>query len=86
MKEVDKFDIWNEKKKLIHKKEKVPYFKVGDIWWVQFGKNISSESFGKGKDFLRPALIIKKIYGKSALIIPLTTKNKKGEYFFSFKD
>lgn len=80
------FDSWNEKKKITHQSAKIPYFNVKEIWWVQLGKNISSESLGKGNDFLRPVIILQKFYGKSALIIPLTSQKKEGSYYFSFKD
>lgn len=80
------FDRWNEKKKITHKSEKVPYFFAGEIWWAQLGKNISSESLGKGEDFLRPVLILQKFYGTSALVIPLTSQKKEGSYYFSFSD
>jgi mRNA interferase MazF len=81
-----KFDQWNEKKKITHQREGVPAFRVRDIWWMQLGKNIASESFGKGKDFLRPVIILQKFYGNSALIIPLTKQKKIGNYYFVFQD
>ena len=79
------FDIWNKKKKITHQSGKIPYFNTGEIWWSQFGKNISSEALGKGKDFLRPVVILQKFYGKSALVIPLTSHQKKGNYYFHFE-
>ena len=80
------FDIWNEKKKVTHQSDKIPYFNTKEIWWAQLGKNISSEALGKGNDFLRPVIILQKFYGKSALIIPLTSHQKEGGYYLSFKD
>lgn len=84
---MDKFDIWNEQKKITHKKnQKIPDFDIGQIWWVQLGKNIASEALGKGQDFLRPVLVLQKLYGTSALVIPLTTQKKSGSYYTSFVD
>ena len=48
--------------------------------------NISSETAGKGNDFLRPVLVFKKVYGNALLGIPLTTQERKGDYYFPFKD
>ncbi len=80
------FDQWNEKKKITHQSDNIPAFRIRDIWWVQLGKNIFSESLGKGEDFLRPVIILQKLYGHSALVIPLTSQSKKGSYYFSFTD
>lgn len=80
------FDHWNEKKKITHQRKGVPYFNAGEIWWVQIGKNIASESIGKGDDFLRPVLILQKFFGHSALAIPLTSQEKSGSYYFPFVD
>jgi mRNA interferase MazF len=80
------FDQWNEKKKVTHQRDDIPAFRVRDIWWARIGKNIASESLGKGKDFLRPVIILQKFYGSSALAIPLTSQKKKGNYYFPFRD
>ena len=80
------FDQWNEKKKNTHKRNKIPYFKTKEIWWTQLGKNIASESLGKGANFLRPVIILQKFYGTSALVIPLTNQRKNGSYYFTFQD
>jgi mRNA interferase MazF len=85
-KRVDIFDVWNEKKKTTHQSYKIPYFNIGEIWWIQLGKNISSESTGKGEDFLRPAIVLQKLYGTSALVVPLTSQKREGSYYFSFLD
>jgi mRNA interferase MazF len=80
------FDHWNEQKKITHQSKIIPSFRIREIWWAQLGRNISSESLGKGKDFLRPVLILQKFYGNSALVIPLTSQPKKGNYYFQFND
>lgn len=52
------------------------------IWWCSIGENIGVESDGKGKDFLRPVLIIKK-FGYSAFLgVPLTSKAKANKPFY----
>ena len=80
------FNIWNEKKKQINKTENHPHFFTAQIWWVQFGKNIVTEITGKGADFLRPAIILQKVYKNACLVIPLTSQQKNGDYYFNFCD
>ncbi|WP_033916602.1 type II toxin-antitoxin system PemK/MazF family toxin [Campylobacter sputorum] len=84
------FDKWNNKKKIIHKDKKSFNIKIGTIYWVNIGKNIGSETYGKGDSFSRPVLVINKIYIKdfiSAFIgIPISskTKNKTGYLYHKF--
>lgn len=81
-----KFDHWNKRKKKTDSLGERPYFSEREIWWAHIGQNIASEVVGKGKEFLRPVIILKKIYGNSALIIPLTSQKREGSYFSSFID
>jgi len=80
------FDKWNCKKKRTHFEGQCPHLSVGDIWWAQLGQNIATEVIGKGEDFLRPVLVLQVVYGNSCLVIPLTSKSRKGDYYFSFID
>jgi mRNA interferase MazF len=80
------FDLWNKQKKSIQTKNIRPFFREGEIRWIYFGKNIGTETLGKGSSFSRPALIFKKLYKHSCLVFPLTTQVKKGNYYFSFQD
>ena len=81
-----KFDLWNEKKKLVEASGRYPYFSRGEIWWAQIGQNISTEVDGKGADFFRPVIVFQKVYGNSRIVIPLTSKARRGDYYFSFYD
>lgn len=69
------FKQWHAVKEHINNKESsIPYFDEGDIWWVHLGANVGYEIDGKGYNFERPVLILKK-YGKdSFLCVPLSTK------------
>ena len=69
------FDKWNKKKKELDGKiiEKNLFFKGGEVWWVHFGLNIGFETNGKGDEFKRPILILKKYNQFSFLSIPLST-------------
>lgn len=78
------FDTWNIKKKTIDKNKRDLIFKEGDIWWSYFGVNVGEEAYGKGEDFRRPVIILKKITENSCIVIPTTTKIKEGKNFFKF--
>lgn len=75
------YDNWNKVKKELANKEDKFFFKEGDIWWVSLGKNLGTESYGKGEVFRRPVLIIKKLNANSCIVLPLTSKNKTGTWF-----
>jgi mRNA interferase MazF len=80
---VEKYNNWNIKKQDIQFSERTEkmYFKEGDIWWCALGLNIGSESFGKGENFRRPVLIVKKLSGDLCIVLPLTSKEKTGTWF-----
>ena len=80
------FEKWNQQKQNIHFNDIYPFFREGEIRWVYFGKNIGTETFGKGQAFARPVLIFQKLYKHSCLAIPLTSKSKTGSYYFNFSD
>jgi mRNA interferase MazF len=77
------FDNWNEKKKCIDNKDNTPFFKEGEVWWVYVGLNVGFEINGKGSEFTRPVLIIKKYNQFSFLALPLTTSSKISKYLIS---
>jgi mRNA interferase MazF len=81
------FDGWNEIKKYIQSEKRKVYFRSGEIRWCSIGVNIGSEIDGKGNSYTRPVLILHVIGPLLALVIPLTTKNKKipGYYNFDFQ-
>ncbi len=62
---------------------KTIFFKERDIWWCSLGKNLGVESDGKGENFRRPVLIIKKLNSNSFIGLPLTSKIKIGSWFYS---
>ncbi len=81
------FDNWNELKKRINNRilKEDFYFYEGEIWWCALGENIGIESNGKNEQFSRPVLIIKKFNKKHCLVIPATTKEKVGIFYFPVK-
>lgn len=75
------FDHWNTKKKKLEEVKDKFLFKQGDIWWCSVGLNIRTESCGKGENYQRPVLILKKLSSESFIGIPLSTKEKIGSWF-----
>jgi mRNA-degrading endonuclease toxin of MazEF toxin-antitoxin module len=80
----DDYDKWNILKKQLNALSKDINLKNGNIYLVSIGKNISNEVYGKGTIFLRPVLVLKKLGHNYFLGIPLTSKEKRGSYFFEF--
>ena len=78
------FNIWNDKKQIIHEEEHHIKFRERDILFLSVGQNIGYEQFGKGEEFLRPVLVYKKFNARTFLGIPLSSKAKEGSYYFSF--
>ena len=75
------FDKWNEKKKLLDKKDINFFFKESEVWWCSVGINVAVESCGKGNTFRRPILILKKLSNYAFIGIPLSTQSKFGSWF-----
>ena len=76
------FDEWNFKKKNLNRKIIFSDFKEGEIWWCSLGLNIGSEQDGGGLNFERPVLIIRKFSSTTFLCLPITSKNKRGNYYY----
>ncbi|MBQ6375457.1 type II toxin-antitoxin system PemK/MazF family toxin [Candidatus Saccharibacteria bacterium] len=82
------FKGWIKVKEKTHYGKSQRSFKTGDIWWCKIGENVGSEICGKGKDFLRPVLVIKKLSKENFIGVPLTSKRHVGTWYvpFVFKD
>lgn len=82
---VKRFLEWIGLKEKIHNQEHIPpLFKEGEIWWCFVGENVGSEVNGKGFQFTRPVLILRKYDKFSFFALPLTTQNKIGSWYCSF--
>ncbi|HAH54299.1 MAG TPA: toxin-antitoxin system protein [Flavobacterium sp.] len=79
------FDHWNEVKKRTEAQEKYPLFKEREIFNARIGENVGFEQCGKGDDFIRPVLILKKLTKEMFFGIPLSTAPKEGSFFFKFQ-
>ncbi|MFH1170429.1 MAG: type II toxin-antitoxin system PemK/MazF family toxin [Candidatus Vogelbacteria bacterium] len=71
------FDQWNERKKGLHDRDRVPFYHEREIWWCALGVNIGSEQDGSGEESRRPVLILKGLSTETCLIVPLTTSSRK---------
>ena len=78
------YDKWNEVKKQLAIKEKNLAFKNREVFWMKVGHNVGFETDGKGDEFLRPVLILRKFSKDSFLGIPLTTSNKDDAFHYRF--
>lgn len=81
-------DIWNFSKKELDKKQSSQRYRKGEIRWAALGVNLGSEIDGKGKEFLRPVLILEKTSPDLYFVIPMSTKIRDilGYRVFDLKD
>jgi mRNA-degrading endonuclease toxin of MazEF toxin-antitoxin module len=76
------FDGWIKLKKKIDINSIGPlFFKEGDVWWTAIGENIGVEINGKSEVFSRPVLVYKKLSKLGCMIVPFSTKIKKGTWY-----
>ncbi|MEA1983882.1 MAG: type II toxin-antitoxin system PemK/MazF family toxin [Campylobacterota bacterium] len=78
------FDEWNSVKKDINTSTQDIYFKERDIFWAKIGQNVGFEQNGKGEEFTRPVLVVKKYSKSMFLAVPLSTTIRDGSFFFQF--
>lgn len=82
---VKDFGNWNIRKKdLDRRTSRPPFFKEKEVWWLSIGVNIGYEEDGKGRNFARPVLILRKFNNQLFLGIPLSTKTKANIYYIEF--
>ena len=78
---VKNFIDWIITKIIIDKSENVALINEGGVYWCSLGENIGFEQNGKGEDFRRPVLILKKFNNSIFWGVPLSTKNKDNKYY-----
>ena len=87
--DADDYDAWNKIKKGLSSNPESTvtiYPKAGEVWMSLVGKNIGFEQNGSGTNFSRPVLILKKFNNKMFWSIPLSTKQKKIDFYYNFAD
>jgi mRNA interferase MazF len=80
------FDKWNEKKKSIHTRKKQVLFNEREVWWCSLGVNVGFEMDGKNELFERPVLVLRKFSKLSLLVLPLTSREKEGKYYYTLPE
>ncbi|MEK7644985.1 MAG: type II toxin-antitoxin system PemK/MazF family toxin [Patescibacteria group bacterium] len=75
---------WHQKKTILNDRKDIDtlFFREKEVWWIALGANIGFEQDGKGDEFRRPVLILKKFNKYLVLIVPLTTKIKKDNKYY----
>ena len=58
------------------------FFREKEVWWIALGVNVGFEQDGKGEEFRRPVLILKKFNKYLVLAVPITTKVKKDNKYY----
>ena len=76
------FDKWNEVKKETDKAQMHFKIKPREIFWVKIGQNIGHEEFGKGKEFVRPVIMIRQLTSDLFVGVPTTTTKKDSNDYF----
>jgi mRNA-degrading endonuclease toxin of MazEF toxin-antitoxin module len=79
------FSEWNEIKIKTDDIESNIRIREGEIRWCRIGINVGREIVGKGEDFIRPVLILKKFSGDVFLGAPLTSKIHGGDWYYILK-
>jgi mRNA interferase MazF len=77
------FTQWNTQKIMLNDSIGKALFHEREVWWCQLGVNVGYEQDGNSDLFSRPVVIIKKFNLDACLVVPLTTKQKTGKYYFS---
>jgi len=78
------FDKWSKKKKELDTKDGLPTFKEREIWWCSIGINVGHEENGKGIEFHRPILVIRKFNKRLFWGVPLTSQIKDNPHYHQF--
>jgi mRNA interferase MazF len=78
----ENFKNWIDIKFRIHQTNNRPiYYKTKQIWWCNLGQNIGDEENGKGLNYMRPVLILKKFNKNLCLAVPISSVLKDNKYY-----
>ncbi len=78
------FKEWHTEKSDLQENKVRAFFHDREIWFASIGLNIGFEQDGKGEEFLRPVIIVKKFNNEVCWGAPTTKKDRKGKYYFTF--
>jgi mRNA interferase MazF len=77
-------DGWDKFSRKLEDYAGASFFKEREIWWVSIGINVGHEEDGKGEQYSRPVLILKKFNKYIFSGIPLSTTKKVGNCYHRF--
>ena len=75
------FDLWNQQKKSLDVSQKQVRFHEAEVWWCSVGMNVGHEVCGKGHEYQRPILVLKKLSRETCIGLPISTQEKRGSWF-----
>ena len=78
------FQKWHSQKRHIENERPRVFFKEREIWFCHLGENVGFEQDGRGDEFLRPIVVLKKFNNEVLWVVPLTKTDKKNKYYFPF--
>ncbi|MBI5138184.1 MAG: type II toxin-antitoxin system PemK/MazF family toxin [Candidatus Vogelbacteria bacterium] len=81
---VKDYKHWHKNKNIVEGKQKRVFFHEREIWLCHLGENVGFEEDGRGNEFLRPVVILRKFNNEIFWAVPLTKTTKKGSYYFVF--
>lgn len=77
------YSLWHKIKSWLHNEKPWVFFHESEVWFCHLGENIGFEQDGKGTQFLRPVVIIRKFNKQIFWGVPLTSKIKTGPYYYN---
>lgn len=79
------FQEWHTRKEFLHAEKQRPFFHEGEVWFCSLGVNVGFEQDGRGEEFLRPIVVVKKFNQEVCWGIPITKSCKQGQHYFPFQ-
>lgn len=79
------FTKWHRIKAQLDNKKEFSTFSEREVWWCSIGINVGVETDGKNVYSERPILIIRKFNNEMFWALPLTSKVKRGRFYFAVK-
>lgn len=77
-----RFLEWIGIKEKIHTKKSPPTFEEREIWWTSLGENVGHEENGRGDDFIRPFVVVRKFNKELLFGVPCSSVIKENKYYF----
>ena len=79
------FDQWNVVKRRTEKQPVLIHVKEREIYHARLGENVGHEQCGKGEEFVRPVLVVKRLSRELFFAVPLSTTIRQGTFYHTFR-